>query len=167
MRVELATVIEVAVTEKLERLEAKRFGLSRTPRKSLNETDTSPRSRHLRASVRRHVRERDGDQCTFALRSGSRCPERRRLEFHHREPYGRGGAHDPDNVCLTCHQHNAYVAELEHGTERMKKYRRRGDRVSEAAPAYCAHNICRYVGAQSQIRSFDVSAFSFGGEGHA
>jgi hypothetical protein len=140
MREDLATAIEGAVTEKLERLEAKRFGLTKAPRKSLDETDTSPRSRYLPASVRRSVRERDGDQCTFALRSGSRCPERRSLEFHHREPYGRGGAHDPDNVCLMCRQHNAYVAELDYGKERMEKYRRRGDHVSEGTPEYA--NTC-------------------------
>ena len=86
--------------------------------------------------MRRAVRERDGDQCTFALRSGSRCPERRNLEFHHRDSYGRGGAHDPDNVCLMCRQHNAYVAELDYGKERMEKYRRRDDRVSEGALKY-------------------------------
>lgn len=147
-REDLATAIEVAVTEKLDRLAAKRFGLTKTPRKSSDETDTSPRSRYLPASVRRSVRERDGDQCTFTLRDGSRCPERRGLEFHHREPYGRGGAHDPDNVCLMCRQHNAYVAELDYGKEWMKKYLRRGDRVSEGASEYA-----RDIGARGQVAS--------------
>ena len=117
---DLATAIEAAVTEKLERLEAKRFGLTKTPRRSLDETDTSPRSRHLPAAVRRKVHERDGDQCTFLLRNGHRCPERRSLEFHHRHPYGRGGNHDPDNVCLMCRQHNAFLAELDYGKEHME-----------------------------------------------
>ena len=39
--VDLASVIEAAVTEKLERLEAKRFGKTNKPRKSLEEVDTS------------------------------------------------------------------------------------------------------------------------------
>ena len=137
-RKDLAAVIEVAVTDKLERLESKRFGLTKSPRKSLEETDTALRSRYLPAAVRRIVRQRDGDQCTFALRSGSRCPERRGLEFHHREPYGRGGVHDPENVCLMCRQHNIYAAELDYGKEWMKKYRRRDDRVSEGAPEYAS-----------------------------
>ena len=141
MREDLVTAIEVAVTEKLERLAAKRFGLSKAPRRSLDETDTSPRSRYLPASVRRTVSERDGDQCTFALRSGSRCPERRCLEFHHREPYARGGTHAPDNICLMCRQHNVYVAELDYGKERMEKYRRRDDRVSETAAKYAAIGV--------------------------
>ena len=135
-RDDLATVVEAAVTEKLERLEAKRFGMTKIPRDSVDEPDTSRRSRHLPASVRRRVRQRDGDQCTFALRGGARCPERRALEFHHREPYARGGAHDADNVCLMCRQHNVYAAELDYGKQCMEKYRRRGDRASEGPSEY-------------------------------
>lgn len=44
MNADLAEAIEAAVTEKLERLEARRFAEAKTPRKSLNETDTTPRS---------------------------------------------------------------------------------------------------------------------------
>jgi len=134
---DLSTAIEVAGTEKLQRLESKRFGLTKAPRKSVDETDTTPYSRYLPAAVRRLVRERDGDRCTFVLRDGSRCTERRGLEFHHRYPYERGGAHEPDNVCLMCRQHNAYFAELDYGKEQIEKYRRR-ERVSEGVPEYIA-----------------------------
>ncbi len=137
MQHDLPTIIEAAVTEKLERLDAKRFGLTKSPRKDLDGTDTAPRSRYLPAAVRRTVRKRDGGQCTFVLRNGSRCPERRGIEFHHRDPFGRGGRHDPDNVCLMCRQHNGYVAELDYGKEQIDKHRRRGDRVSEG--------VCRYA----------------------
>jgi hypothetical protein len=61
--VDLAAVIEQAVTEKLERLEASRFARTRAPRKDLPETDTSPSSRHIPAAVRRAVWERDGGRC--------------------------------------------------------------------------------------------------------
>jgi hypothetical protein len=57
---DLAAIIDQAVTEKLERLEARRFGATKTRRKSLSESDTSPRSRHIPAAIRRAVRERDG-----------------------------------------------------------------------------------------------------------
>jgi hypothetical protein len=67
---DLAAAIEDAVTEKLERLEAMRFGLTKAPRKTLDETDTSPCSRYLPMAVRRIVRSRDGDQCTFVLHNG-------------------------------------------------------------------------------------------------
>ena len=59
---DLAGLIEEAVTEKLERLEAKRFGKTKAPRKNLEQTDTSPSSRYIPAPVRRAVSERDGDQ---------------------------------------------------------------------------------------------------------
>ncbi len=55
---DLATLIEEAVTEKLERLEAKRYGKTKAPRKSLEETDTSASSRHIPAAVKRVVYER-------------------------------------------------------------------------------------------------------------
>lgn len=125
LRCDLASAIEAAVDEKLARVEAKRFGSTTAPRSSLDATDTAPRSRHVPAAVRRAVRARDADRCTFRLRDGSRCPERRGLEFHHRDPYGRGGTHDPENVCLMCRGHNAYEAELDFGTEHIERHRRR------------------------------------------
>lgn len=125
LRCDLASAIEAAVDEKLARVAAKRFGSTGAPRRRLDATDTAPRSRYLPAAVRRAVRDRDGDRCTFRLRDGSRCPERRGLEFHHRDPCARGGTHDPENVCLMCRGHNAYEAELDFGTEHMERCRRR------------------------------------------
>ena len=136
MHADLAAVIEAAVTEKLERLEAKRFAETKSPRKTLEETDTSPKSRYMPAAVRRFVRKRDGSQCRFVSKEGRRCPERRGLEFHHEDPFGRGGNHDPAKICLMCRRHNAYLAEREYGKEAMARYRRTGDRVSETAPVY-------------------------------
>ncbi len=52
---DLAAIIEEAVTEKLERLEAKRFGKAKAPRKNLEETDTSASSRYIPAAVKRAV----------------------------------------------------------------------------------------------------------------
>ena len=133
---DLAEVIEVAVTEKLERLESKRYGETKTPRKSLEQTDTSPRSRYVPAAVRRAVRKRDAKQCRFVSEQGKRCTERRGLEFHHHDPFGRGGDHNHDNVSLMCRVHNTYLAERNYGKELMKKYRSKGSRVSEPAPIY-------------------------------
>ncbi len=133
---DLAAVIEAAVTEKLERLEAKRFAETKSPRKSLEETDTSPKSRYVPAAVRRFVNRRDGNQCRFVSETGRRCPERRGLEFHHEEPFGRGGTHEPDKISLMCRRHNTYFAEREYGKELMKRYRKNGERVSETAPPY-------------------------------
>jgi 5-methylcytosine-specific restriction endonuclease McrA len=133
---DLAAIIEEAVTEKLERLEAKRFARSKAPRKTLEQTSTIPSSRYIPAPVRRAVRERDGNQCTFVGSSGNRCTKRDNLEFHHRDPFGRGGDHSPENLQLVCRIHNAYFAERDYGEELMKRYRRSADRVSEPLAPY-------------------------------
>jgi hypothetical protein len=130
---DLGAIIEAAVTEKLERLEARRFAATKHPRKSLSEADTSPASRHIPAPVRRAVRERDGSRCAYVDASGRRCDERQRLEYHHRQPFGFGGGHRPENLRLTCHTHNAYLAEHDYGREAMARFRRSGKWVSGAA----------------------------------
>ena len=133
---DLAAVIEAAVTEKLERIEAKRYGETKNPRKTIEETDTSPRSRYIPAAVRRVVRRRDSDQCRFVDKHGRRCTERRGLEFHHHDPFGRGGDHDPAKISLMCRTHNAYLAEREYGKDVMDRFRRSGGRVSESPLTY-------------------------------
>jgi hypothetical protein len=62
---DLAAIIEKAVTEKLERLESRRFAKTSAPRKSLSKTDVSSSSRHVPAAVRRAVHERDGNRCRY------------------------------------------------------------------------------------------------------
>ena len=62
---DLAAIIDQAVSEKLARLEARRFAQARKPRKALSETDTSPRTRQIPAAVKRAVYERDGGRCRY------------------------------------------------------------------------------------------------------
>jgi hypothetical protein len=133
---DLAAVIEAAVTEKLERLEARRFAKTKAPRKRIEQIDTLPASRYIPAPVRRAVRERDGGQCTFVTPSGKRCTERGRLEFHHRQPFGKRGDHSPENLQLLCKTHNGYLAELDYGQDVMERYRRSRGRVREPVAAY-------------------------------
>jgi len=121
---DLGQIIDRAVTEKLERLEAKRFGKAKRPRKKLLGTDTRPKSRHIPAAVRRVVEKRDGGRCTFRNETGRRCSKRHGLEFHHRQPFGIGGDHSPDNLVLMCRTHNALMAERDYGTEVMWRRRR-------------------------------------------
>jgi len=121
---DLAAIIDEAVTEKLERLEARRFGETKAPKAKLSETDTSPSSRHIPAAVRRAVAERDGKRCRYVDEQGRRCTERHGLEFHHRQPFGFGGDHRPENVRLLCRAHNQFLAEQDYGKEAMSRYRR-------------------------------------------
>jgi len=133
---DIASVIDVAVSEKLERLEAKRFGKTNRPRTKVEDADTSPGVRGIAAAVKRFVWERDGGQCTFVTPDGKRCPERHRLEYHHDKPYGRGGDRNANNLRLMCKCHNLYMAELDFGKETIDEYRRSADRVCEPTPSF-------------------------------
>ncbi len=137
---DLASIIDAAVSEKLERLEAKRYGKTNKPRKNLEDADTSPGVRGISAPVKRAVWKRDRGQCTFISPRGKRCPERHRLEFHHDEPYALDGDRSVDNVRLLCAAHNAYLAELDYGKEKMDRHRRSADRVCEPQPTL---ELCR------------------------
>jgi hypothetical protein len=129
---DLAALIEQAVTEKLERLEARRFATTKAPKSTLANTDMSKHSRRVPAAVRRAVRERDGDRCRFEDARGRRCRATERLEFHHRRPFGHGGDHSPENVSLICRMHNQLLAEYDYGASVMARYRRSADRACKA-----------------------------------
>jgi 5-methylcytosine-specific restriction endonuclease McrA len=120
---DLALVIEQAVSEKLERLEARRFAKTSAPRRTLAESETSRTSRRIPAAVRRAVHERDAGRCAYVDAKGRRCGERGRLEFHHRYPFGMGGNHRAENVSLLCRAHNAYLAERDYGRSKIRNHR--------------------------------------------
>jgi hypothetical protein len=78
------------------------------------------RVRHIPAAVRRAVFNRDGQQCTHVEPGGRRCAETHRLEFHHLEPFAKGGEHTAANLALRCAAHNALAAEDDFGRERIE-----------------------------------------------
>jgi HNH endonuclease len=119
---DLAAVIERAVTEKLERLEARRFAKAKTPRKALPLL-LAGGSRYIPADVRRRVHKRDGGRCAFVDELGRRCSEDRRLEYHHRHPYAIGGRHDVANISLLCSAHNRHMAERDFGRSAISRRR--------------------------------------------
>jgi hypothetical protein len=130
---DLGAILEQAVTEKLERLEAQRFAKAKAPRKSLAQTDTAQRSRHIPAAVRRVVCERDGDRCRFVDEQNRRCVARHRLEFHHVHPFGYGGDRRPENIRLMCRAHNQYLAEQDYGRRVIARHRSSGRPIQEHA----------------------------------
>jgi hypothetical protein len=134
---DLAAVIERAVSERLERLEARRFAQVKKARNQVEESETRPSSRYIPAPIRRTVYQRDGGRCTYLDAAGRRCTARRNLEYHHHgRPYGRGGDHSVENLRLCCKAHNALLAEQEYGRETMNRFRRSPDRVSESRGGY-------------------------------
>jgi 5-methylcytosine-specific restriction endonuclease McrA len=125
---DLATVIELAVTEKLERLETKRFAKTSSRKaaapQASAQTGVSARSRHVPAAVRREVYARDEGRCAFVDSEGRRCGESLRLEFHHRHPFGMGGDHRASDVSLLCAAHNRYLAERDYGAAAIRGHTR-------------------------------------------
>jgi hypothetical protein len=129
---DLAVIIEQAVTEKLERLEARRFAKTKAPRKGLSDSDASPCTRHVPAPVRRAVYQRDEGRCRYVDQQGRRCAARDGLEFHHRHPFGLGGDHSVGNISLACKAHNRHLAEVDYGRQAMARHR--GGRSGRAHP---------------------------------
>jgi hypothetical protein len=149
---DLAAIIEQAVTEKLERLESRRFARTKASGKAPAARNASPsgrassptaregslavnqgppaaretfrRTRYIPAAVRREVYERDGGQCRYVDEKGRRCTEREGLEYHHRHPFGHGGDHSVEGVSLLCRAHNLYLAEVDYGREVVARRRR-------------------------------------------
>ena len=132
---DLAAIVEQAVTEKLQRLEARRFARTQAPRKTLSQSETSPTTRQIPAAVKRAVYERDGGRCRYEDEQGRRCTARQGLEFHHRHPFGQGGDHSVANIALACGCHNRYLAEVDYGRETMARQRRSGPRPSGPTPS--------------------------------
>ena len=131
---DLGAIVEQAVTEKLQRLEARRFARTQAPRKTLSQSETFPTTRQIPAAVKRAVHERDGGRCRYEDEQGRRCTARQGLEFHHRRPFGHGGDHSVANISLACKCHNAYLAEVDYGREAIARHRRAGTRPLEPTP---------------------------------
>jgi hypothetical protein len=131
---DLAAIIEEAVTEKLERLEARRFGTTRAARAQLSQTAAAPGSRHIPAAVKRVVNERDGRRCRYEDEQGRRCSARTGLECHHRHPFGFGGDSGPGNIVLLCRVHHGLQSEHDYGARAIARKRNAADRGSDPPP---------------------------------
>ena len=115
----------------VERLEKRKYGAPRPKTSAPLKGSVSKKHAHVprrcgTAAVRREVRDRDGNQCTFVDASGRRCPETRRLELHHRLAYGQGGDSVAGNLTMYCAAHNALAAEQDFGRKFIEERRRGG-----------------------------------------
>jgi hypothetical protein len=110
-------IVERAISVLLEKVERAKRGAAARPRPIRPGTDDLIRtpvvaSRDIPNHVQRSVSRRDSDQCAYVAPNGTRCTERTFLEFHHRQPYARGGPATVENISLRCRRHNQYEAEL-------------------------------------------------------
>jgi HNH endonuclease len=117
---DVAALIDRALTLLLADLERRRCAATPAPRVAAGAGTV--RSRHIPASVRRQVWQRDLGRCAFVGTSG-RCRETGFLEFHHVEPYADGGPATVENIQLRCRAHNLYEAGLfcDGGADRVKE----------------------------------------------
>ena len=109
---DLGAVAEMAFRLLVERLERRKFAVTKRP---ANATRRTKSRRHIPAAVKRAVWHRDQGSCTFVGEGGRRCGSSRRLEFDHVEPVARGGGATVDNLQLRCRAHNQYAAEQTFG----------------------------------------------------
>jgi 5-methylcytosine-specific restriction endonuclease McrA len=125
---DVAQVLNRALDQLVRQLEKQKYASVATPRRS-----RAPKadSRHIPAHVRRAVRERDGERCTFVSASGHRCEARTMLEFDHVVPFARGGTASVAGIRLRCRAHNQYEAERAFGPEFMAVKRARAGALAE------------------------------------
>jgi hypothetical protein len=103
---DVASILDRALTLLLREAERTKWAATRRPRSSRG---TSVTRRHVPASVKRVVWERDAGCCAFVGPAG-RCGETGFLEFHHVTPFSVGGRTDADNLELRCRAHNQHEA---------------------------------------------------------
>lgn len=101
-----AAIFERALTLLVTELSKTRLAAPDRPRAS---HAPARASRHIPATVKRAVWQRDGGRCAFKGSQG-RCTETGFLEFHHLVPYARGGKTSTENLELRCRAHNDYEA---------------------------------------------------------
>jgi hypothetical protein len=142
---DLAAVLDEAFDALLVKIEKKKFGATTRPRaRKARPVDADPS--YVPSEVRRAVRERDGDQCTFVSAAGERCPERSFLELDHIVLVAHGGQSTIDNLRLRCRPHNQHTAELALGRDFMREKRARGRKATVATAA------ARAAGSPSSTR---------------
>jgi hypothetical protein len=151
---DLEQVFDRALEALLAHLRKQKLAATERPRESRSqapvaEPNSSASSRHIPATVRRTVWERNGGRCAFVSTNGRRCNEVSFLEFHHVVPYTNGGPSTVDNIELRCRAHNRYEAACHFG--------RWGTAMAREDPAvYAADALARrrYCGAGRSINSF-------------
>jgi len=116
---DLAQVLDRALDLLVAQLERQKFAKTERPRPCRRSDD----ARHIPASVKRAVWERDGGQCTFVGENGHRCESRTRLEWDHVEPVARGGHPTVKGLRLRCRAHNQLAAERAFGRDFMNTKR--------------------------------------------
>jgi 5-methylcytosine-specific restriction endonuclease McrA len=117
------------------RVEAVRVEAVKSVDRSENVTNAQVKhSRYIPKSIRRKVRERDAEQCSYVdAATGRRCECKRGLQYDHIKPFALGGvSSSPQNLRLLCAAHNRLAAENIFGFEFMASKIRSGGQNLES-----------------------------------
>ena len=123
---EVGTIVEKALDALIEKVMKERFAQGCKARRKQAVANAGPHSRHVPASIKREVFERDGGRCTYTDERGRRCAETSALEFDHVEGFARTRLHEVDGMRLLCRAHNQYAAEQMYGRAVMERARGSG-----------------------------------------
>lgn len=106
-----AAIVEYALEVLHGELLKQKAALVARPRASRRTSE--PKGRSIPASVKRLVWRRDQGRCAFVAPDGRRCGSDHGVEFHHIQPFARGGPATVENIALRCRAHNAFQARLD------------------------------------------------------
>lgn len=114
-------------SEKRSSIQDESYNIKRKLFESRGRKDPRPRSisRYISRRTRDKIYERDRGRCAYVAPDGTRCSCTRRLQVDHIRPFAQGGSSEDENLRLLCPAHNAFVADLAFGRERMERKRRR------------------------------------------
>jgi 5-methylcytosine-specific restriction endonuclease McrA len=152
---EIPELFERALDAYIRELEKQKFCATSRPRRP-GARRSSSNPRHIPASVKCAVWQRDGGQCGFVGENGNRCTARTRLEFDHADPVARGGEATVEGIRLRCRAHNQYEAELVFGAGFMSEKRAEARARAEARKQAKARETERK--AQTQAAPEEVRA---------
>ena len=131
---DVATIVEKALDALIEKVMKERFAQGCKARPKQTVATDGPHSRHVPASIKREVFERDGGRCTYTDERGRRCAETSALELDHVEGFARTRLHAVDGMRLLCRAHNQFAAEQIYGRAFMERARGSGnERAATAA----------------------------------
>lgn len=118
---DIPKLLERALDELIAKQERLKFAATNKPR---TRGKSSGNPRYIPAAMKREVRKRDDDRCTYVSPDGHRCEERKLLEYDHEVPLARGGKTCVANLRLRCRAHNQLGAEHMFGAGFMEEKRR-------------------------------------------
>src|SRR5207247_8644870 len=102
---DVAKVPDLALDALVEKLEKKKLGATKKPRRGHKCPKAG--SRRVSASVKKAVWKRDGAQCTYVSPdTGRRCEETKDLQFDHCKEFARGGEATVENMRHLCRAHD-------------------------------------------------------------